>query len=76
MARGTYEYKSEFARKHFREGEARGRAESILLILDARGIPVSAEQRARIMANRDSEKLRGWMERSVTIQGAEELFDS
>lgn len=76
MARGTYEYKSEFARKYFKQGEARGRAEGILSVLGARGISVSAEQRSRILASGDNEKLQGWMDRAFTIQETEELFDS
>jgi hypothetical protein len=51
MAGGTYELQSDFAKKHRAkgraEGEAKGRAQAILDVLEARGLPVSDEARVR-----------------------------
>src|SRR5690606_15127362 len=78
MRTGTYEYKSDFARKYFSAGEARGEAKgearALLLVLRARGIPVSAEVEARVMGCTDLGRLSAWVERAPFVETAEELF--
>lgn len=86
MKTGTYEYKSDFARKYFLEGfaegeargeargEVKGEARALLLVLRARGVPVSAEVEARIMECTDLERLSVWVERAAFVETAEELF--
>ncbi|SDR00296.1 hypothetical protein SAMN04489764_2988 [Thermostaphylospora chromogena] len=75
MKTGTYEYKSDFARKYFSAGEAKGEARALLLVLRARGIPVSAEVEARVMGCTDLGRLSAWVERAPFVETAEELFD-
>jgi hypothetical protein len=82
MASGTYEFQSEFAKKHqakgraegVAEGEAKGRAEALLDVLEARGLPVSDEARARILACTDAAQLAAWVRSAVTVASVDELF--
>lgn len=73
---------SPFAREHFgrgkaegmAEGRAEGEAEAILLVLDARGLEVTAEDRARIAGCTDLAQLKMWVTRAATVQTTSELF--
>ncbi|MFG2347278.1 hypothetical protein [Streptomyces phaeochromogenes] len=60
------------------EGEAKGRAEGeakgILLVLEVRGIPVPADVRERITTCTDLDRMDAWLERSRTVERAEDLF--
>ena len=66
----NYEFQSDFAKKHRAAGEARG----VLNVLSARGLVVSEEQKARILACTDVETLDGWIRKAVTVASADELF--
>jgi hypothetical protein len=78
---------SPFAKEHFgrgkaegmaegkAEGMAEGEAEAILLVLQARGLEVSAEQHARISACTDLSQLKTWVTRAVAVTATSELFD-
>ncbi|MFC9090618.1 hypothetical protein [Nocardiopsis dassonvillei] len=66
----TYEYSSAWTESL----KAEGRAEDILLFLDARGIEVSAEARERISACRDHDQLSTWARRSAVVNHVDELF--
>jgi predicted transposase YdaD len=57
-----------------REGKAEGKAESVLTILETRGLAVSAEQRARIVHEKDPSELERWLRRAVTAGSVAELF--
>ena len=70
MATGTYEFKSDFAKKYI----AYGRAEDILTVLTARSVPVPDEARERIMACADPDELETWVWRAATVRTVEELF--
>jgi hypothetical protein len=86
LVTATYEYQSEFARRYVAEGEAVGRAEgqtvgraegearAVLAVLEARGIGVTDEVRARITGCRDLDQLDGWVRRAVTVDSAHDLF--
>jgi hypothetical protein len=82
MASGNYEFQSEFAKKHQakgraegrNEGRAEGRAQALLTLLDARGLVMSAEQRAVVSACTDSERLDAWIRRAATAATAAEVF--
>ncbi len=90
MAQGNYEFQSEFFKKRLMEsqargeargkaeGEARGKAEGeargVLRVLAARGIAVSTEQEARILACRELATLDRWIEKAIAVASAEELF--
>ena len=60
------------------EGEAKGKAEgearAILRVLDRRGVPVSDEQRERILTCSDLAQLEGWLDRAVTARTVDEVF--
>jgi hypothetical protein len=70
----NYEYQSDFARKHDAQGRARGKASAILGVLEARGLSISEEQRARIEACSDLDVLDRWVRRAATATAIEELF--
>ncbi|MEO5877178.1 MAG: hypothetical protein ABIS86_01060, partial [Streptosporangiaceae bacterium] len=75
---GPYKYRGEFAQAVFADGEAEGKAEgkadSILLFLDARGIPVPEAVRAQITSCDDLAQLDDWIIRAATVATAGELF--
>jgi len=82
MAGGTYEFQSDFAKKHQAKGraegeakgEAKGRAEALFAVLQARGFRVSDEVRARVLACIDVAQLDAWVRKAVTVNSADELF--
>jgi len=74
MPQGTYEYQSDFAKKHRAEGRAEGRAECVLAVLRARSLAVSPEQRERVLACSDLGVLGRWIEKAVVVASADELF--
>jgi hypothetical protein len=74
MASGQYEYQSDFAKKHRAEGRVEGEALSIVTVLEARGLPVTSEARARILACADLEILERWLRKAVSVSSADELF--
>ncbi|ASU83380.1 hypothetical protein CDO52_11840 [Nocardiopsis gilva YIM 90087] len=79
MATGTYEWQTDFARKHIAEGKiegkAEGEAEAIIVFLEARGLKVNAEQQKRIRECADLDVLSQWVRRAATVRKVEELFD-
>jgi hypothetical protein len=56
-------------------GEARGQAASILKVLTARGIELTSENRARLLACRDRSVLDELLRRASTLQPGEDLFE-
>ncbi len=74
MAVRDYEFRTELIGRPFREGEAKGRAEAILGVLDARGIAVSNEVRERVNASSDLDELDRWVRRAAKVDSAEDLF--
>ena len=70
MLAGTYEYQSDFARRYMSQGEAT----ALLTFLDARGIDVSDEARARITGCTDPEQVMVWVRRAVTAESIDDLF--
>jgi hypothetical protein len=74
MGTGTYEYKSDYARRYISMGKAQGEARSLLTVLAARGFDVPDETRERITACTDLDQLEAWIARAVTIKTVDELF--
>ena len=82
VATGTWPVYSPFAKQHFGEGLAQGKAqgeidgerEAILLVLNARHLKVSDQQRTRIQSCADQAQLRHWIEKAATITSSAELF--
>lgn len=50
------------------EGLAEGQAELVLIVLEGRGVAVSADEREQILACRDLEKTREWGRRAATAR--------
>jgi hypothetical protein len=65
------EYRSEYNRTLFAEGEAK----AIVTVLEARGLTLSAEDRARITACTDLDQLDAWLRRVGSVTTVGELFD-
>lgn len=78
MNTGTYEYQSEFVRKHVFQGRAEGRieeaAKALLAILTARGIEVSDDARAHIAACTDLDQLETWIHRAAIANTTNEIL--
>ncbi|MFC7385516.1 hypothetical protein [Sphaerisporangium rhizosphaerae] len=78
MKTGTREYKSDFARHYYgrglAEGEARGEAKMLLLVLDARGIELPDDARAKILECSDLAQIEKWGRRAGTVGSVDELF--
>ena len=82
-----YEYQSDFARKYVAQGRAEGRAEglaegqtkeaalAVLTVLQARGLVVSEPARERILAQKDPERLRRWLEKAVVATSVAAVLD-
>lgn len=70
--------KSEFAQRHEALGEARGEARgevrALLAVLEARGIELTEQERARIQQSTDLDELDRWVRRAATAASAHELF--
>lgn len=69
-----YKYQSDFARKYFHEGEVEGARAAVLEVLEARGLVVAGDVRARIATCADLSMLRAWIARAVVIASADELI--
>jgi hypothetical protein len=86
MTTRTYEYQSEFVRRFVFQGRAEGREEgrdegraqgeamAVLAVLDARGIAVPDDIRARITACADAIQLDTWIRRAATADTIDALF--
>jgi hypothetical protein len=66
-------YRSELAMESRAEGRAEGTTNSVLQILDSRGIIVSPDVRARITACTDVELATSWVREALTVANADEL---
>jgi hypothetical protein len=55
------------------EGRATGVAESLLEILDARGVAVSADRRQEILGCHDLERLNRWLRRATSASSLDEI---
>ncbi|MFB6507604.1 MULTISPECIES: hypothetical protein [unclassified Streptomyces] len=67
-------YKSFMSEEIRDEGRAKGLAESVLLVLQARGITITDEIRERIGSCDDSRLLLRWLNRAATATTADEVF--
>ena len=57
------------------EGKLESKVDSVLLLLEGRGIPVDEAQRSRIAACTDAETLDQWLLRAATAATADALFE-
>jgi Uma2 family endonuclease len=56
------------------EGRAQGKAEAVIVLLTARGVAVDSATRARILAERDPQRLDRWIVSATSCTQAAELF--
>lgn len=75
MTTGTYEYKSDFARRYFSQGKTEGEAQALLTLLAARGIQVPDDARERITGCTDLDQLDTWIRRAASADSVSDLFD-
>ena len=73
MTTTSHRYHSEFARRYYDQGEAKGEADALLTILDARGVQVPDHIRADIAGCTDLEQLRTWIRQASTADKIHEL---
>jgi dipeptidase len=68
--------KLETERKAEEEGKKKTRmiAESLLTLLDARGIAVNAEARDKILKSEDASELERWLVKAATAETTDEMF--
>ena len=75
----TSEYEKTFVERihdqGIAEGEAKGKAEAILRLLDARQLVPSGEQRQQVTSCTDALQLDRWFDRAITAGTAAEVFD-
>jgi hypothetical protein len=57
------------------DGEVQGEARALLAVLRGRGIAVPEAARARILAQRDPERLERWVERAAVAASLDEVLD-
>lgn len=57
------------------EARSEGQAKSILVVLEKRGLTVSAGQRRRVLACQDPQQLDRWLDRALQISTSEALFE-
>ncbi|MGI5236731.1 hypothetical protein [Dactylosporangium sp. CA-139066] len=69
------EYTSDFARRFFEVGEARGKAKSVLTVLYARGVAVPVDVRDEILYCTDQERLGVWILQALTAETIQDLDD-
>jgi hypothetical protein len=74
MASAAEQLIQEGVRRGEAKGKAEGKAEDLLVILETRGLDVSAEQRARILECKDVAQLDRWLRKAITANTVAELF--
>lgn len=70
-----YEFKTDFAKSHRAEGRVEGEARSILQVLTNREISISDAVEKRVRACTDQATLDVWLQRALSVESAEKLFD-
>jgi hypothetical protein len=74
----TSEYEKTFVEKihdqGIAEGEAKGKAEDVLKLLDARHLAPSKDQRQQVTSCTDAAQLDRWFDRAITAGTANEVF--
>lgn len=70
FAKGKTEGKAE----GIAEGKTEGEAKAVLLVLEARGLAATAQERSRISSCSDLRQLEEWLARAVKVSTVAELF--
>jgi hypothetical protein len=61
--------------KSWEEGKAEARADDVLTVLRVRGIAVSDTIREQILAQKDMERLKRWLERAAVANAINDVID-
>lgn len=64
----------EEAEEREKKAKAKTTAESLLKLLDARGLKVDAKQREQVLATEDAKKLEGWLVKAATAATAADVL--
>lgn len=79
MTIGDHQLRTELLGRPFREGEAKGRAkamaESVVAVLETRGLSVPDRVSGRVAEESDPEALSCWLRRAATVERAGALFE-
>lgn len=73
LPRGV-QFFSERQRQDFARGEVEGKAQSVLRVVERRGVAVSHDHRQRILACTDVAMLEHWLDVAVVATRADELL--
>jgi len=57
------------------EGKLEGEAEALAVLLEARGLPMTAEHRARAAKCTDQAQLHTWLRRAATAESLRAVFE-
>ncbi|MFG1958124.1 hypothetical protein [Nonomuraea sp. NPDC049028] len=74
MATETYLYQGEYAQSLLAKGRVEGDIESLLMVLETRGMTLSDGDRERITTCGDIARLQLWLKRAVLVSTVEEVF--
>lgn len=73
MELDKYEYQSDFARRYVSEGEAKGKANAVVVVLESRGFHVDDALRGRIEAH-EADGLDDLLRRATSLVSLDDLF--
>jgi hypothetical protein len=73
VARALYLKGNPFLMERLAEGRAQGKAESLMVVLAARGFVLDEVTRARLLGERDLQRLDRWIARAMTCEAIDEL---
>ena len=63
-------------REGVREGKSAGKAESVLMLLETRGVPLNKSLRDKILSCDDPVTLERWFKKAISATSASEVFAS
>jgi hypothetical protein len=72
----TMEWKSDFIDGCVHQGEVKAKAEAVLMIIDARKIDVTTQQREQVTSCTDIAQLDEWFDSGLTAETAADIFKS
>jgi hypothetical protein len=76
IAKGVAKGETEGKARGMAQGQLEGEARIVLRVLSARGLPVTAEIRQRVMSCTDTGQLETWGDRAATATTLDEVFAS
>jgi hypothetical protein len=88
LMQGNYEYQADYSRKFYGQGLEKGiekgiekgvvvgEVAALLAVLEARGIELDTDDKARVERCTESTQLKTWIRRAATATTSKELFSS